>query len=83
MDSRQCPNCIPPNINVDWVILLPAPAQSGIRRSCRAGSVGDGSTIGLAPALSSDPPPDGRTTQSSLFSPDSKTEHAASPICFH
>ena len=81
MDLRQCPNCIPQNILVDWAILLPAPAQSGIRQSHR-GPVGDRSTIGLAPAPSPDPPVE-RTTQSSLLSPDSKTEHAASPRCSH
>ena len=84
MDSWQCPNCIPENIkNVGRVILLPTPAQSGIRHGDPAGSVGDRSTIWLVPAPSSDPLPDERTTQSSLFGQDSKTEHAASPICFH
>jgi hypothetical protein len=82
MDSQQCLNCISQNIYVDRVVLLLAPAQSGIRQSHLV-PVEDRSTIGLAPDPSPGPRPGERTTQSSLLSPDSKTEHAASPRCFH
>ena len=83
MDSRRCPNSIPQNIDGDRVTLFPVLAQCGIRRSHRADSVGDRSTVGLAPTPSSIPPPNQQTIQSSLSIPDSKTEHAASPVCFH